>query len=142
LAKWWEFLHTPTLLLTLNQKWLPCTHHMSWWHANFLYRQSRKYIHTEEEIIIDMKLRDYKKLFAFDPIHTKFSVTVFTVNDTFIWLYTTQLCVNVFLFTSWQMVGCATPGSPSHIPSHPAIGQKVLVLSTATSVIDYITIYY
>ena len=39
----------------------------------------------------------------------------------------------MFSITSWQTVGCATPGNPSHIPSQPAIGQKVLVLSTATS---------
>ena len=47
--------------------------------------------------------------------------------------------MNVFSFTSWQTVGCATPGNPSHIPSQPAIGQKVLVLSTATSATEQMT---
>ena len=45
----------------------------------------------------------------------------------------------MFSFTSWQTVGCATPGNPSHIPSQPAIGQKVLVLSTATSATEQLT---
>ena len=64
-----------------------------------------------------------------------FSLTVITVNDVYA---NTAVCkLYTVLFTSWQTVGCATPGSPSHIPSQPAIGQKVLVLSTATSVIEH-----
>lgn len=46
--------------------------------------------------------------------------------------WTLQVTMNIF--TSSQTVGCATPGTPLHTPSHPAVGQKALVLSTATSV--------
>ena len=128
----------PTSLLTLNQKWLPCTHHTSWWHASFLYRQSRKYTHTEEDL---KNLHETKRLKnCLLSVLSTLNFSVLQLSLSLIPLYN-ALCVNTLLFTSWQTVGCATPGSPSHIPSHPAIGQKVLVLSTATSVIEH-TVYW